>query len=484
MIALVGALSGACSSSGGGDGNGNGNGDGNGNGNGNGNGSGNGTSGHYACPMGKPQLLYGQTPGAKVVVDKPETWTPDNVYIVGGPVDFKATVTIQAGTVVCFTFGPAGTDGDSEPPPGAIRVNLGGGLIVNGTADKHVVFTSTDTASWWAGIDYDIDLDPQTTMRYADFYNAGFSAGGAPISSSMGEGADSPPLDLQHVTFSSTQRIGLKIWSGVTAASDITFNGYDSTTALSDLRLYPVLTVHPYRAATFSAQNFHIGAIPPTTRYVELDHASGELMVSDITLHELPDGVAWHDSGDLLMEGDSQNPSTLTFDPGAVFAMPRSATIKIGVGGDTKSNVVAVGTAALPIRFTSDAFTSGDEAAPGDWSGIHFVPRNYDAAKSKFDYVTFEYGGGMGADGVTSCASPNATWGGEIELTHPALGSSYDGPAITHSTFTQSAGNAVRFFCGDAQCLTTDYATAAMGNTFIGFTTVLALEPKSCAFPL
>jgi hypothetical protein len=55
-----------------------------------------------------------------------------------------------------------------------------------------------------------------------------------------------------------------------------------------------------------------------------------ELMTHDITLHKLPAGLAWHDSGDLLMEGDSGDPSTLTLEPGAVFAMPRAGTIKVG----------------------------------------------------------------------------------------------------------------------------------------------------------
>jgi hypothetical protein len=147
-IAFVGALCGACSSSG--------------DGNGNGNGDGDGAADRHTCPAGKPELAYGQTPGAKVTIDKPETWTPDDVYIVGGPLHVSATLTIQAGTVVCFTFGPPGTDGHSEPPPGALDVELGGGLVVLGTADKHVVFTSTDTGNWWGGIDYGVALDPRT----------------------------------------------------------------------------------------------------------------------------------------------------------------------------------------------------------------------------------------------------------------------------------------------------------------------------------
>src|SRR5262249_54185543 len=159
---------------------------------------------------------------------------PDNVYIVWGPLHLDgATITIQPGTSVCFTFGPPGSDGRSEPPPGAIDVDSGGGIKALGTADKHVVFAQAgDLDQYWGGISFVYASNPANPPQSVDVYNAGLSAGGSPISGAAGETAK--PLDLQHVTFYSVQRVGLKIYEGLTAASTVRFNNYAGETSLAD----------------------------------------------------------------------------------------------------------------------------------------------------------------------------------------------------------------------------------------------------------
>src|SRR4051812_26241633 len=71
-----------------------------------------------ACPIDKPQKVYGFALNAKSTLDVEETWTPDNVYLVFGPFHLEKKLTIKAGTVVCFDYGPPGADGSAEPPPG------------------------------------------------------------------------------------------------------------------------------------------------------------------------------------------------------------------------------------------------------------------------------------------------------------------------------------------------------------------------------
>jgi hypothetical protein len=105
----------------------------------------------YACPLDKPQKSYGWSINAKTVLESPETWTADNVYIVSGPLHLKSTLTIEAGTVVCFDYGPPGADGRTEPPPGGMDIDVGGGLVVRGTEAKHVVFTDVAPKGYWAG---------------------------------------------------------------------------------------------------------------------------------------------------------------------------------------------------------------------------------------------------------------------------------------------------------------------------------------------
>ncbi len=71
----------------------------------------------YACPLQKPQKIYGHAINAKTVIEADEVWTPNNVYLVFGPFHVKGSLTIQAGTVVCFDFGPPGTEPRPWMPP-------------------------------------------------------------------------------------------------------------------------------------------------------------------------------------------------------------------------------------------------------------------------------------------------------------------------------------------------------------------------------
>jgi hypothetical protein len=294
-----------------------------------------------------------------------------------------------------------------------------------------------------------------------------------------------PPLDLQHVTFYSVQRIGLKIYTGLSAASRVRINNYAEETPLDDLIGYPVAAVHPFRAGTITTDTFQIGDLPAPTRAVQLDHAAGELLDQDVTLTRLQDGLAWHTAGEMRMAGSTTHPPTLTVQAGAVVAVNGNGFVRIGDGGgSTEANLVVAGTAAAPARFTSDAFTRGESPRPGDWSGLFFYPGNFDAAVSRIDHAIFEYGGGQGADGVFNCNDGDgSTWSGEVEFTMSTGGDDYDGPAITSTTFTQSAGNGVRFRCGEhhnGACLKTDYTAPAHGNTFTGFTAHPGQNPMTC----
>src|SRR4029077_3312282 len=110
-----------------------------------GGGGGGGSSGgpvgeRYGCPTNLPQKSYGWLPGDKITLDSDETWTPDSVYKIFGPLSVPTTLTIQAGTVVCFDSGPPGADENPEGPPGELRIQDGGALEVLGTASQHVVF--------------------------------------------------------------------------------------------------------------------------------------------------------------------------------------------------------------------------------------------------------------------------------------------------------------------------------------------------------
>jgi hypothetical protein len=82
---------------------------------------------------------------------------------------------------------------------------------------------------------------------------------------------------------------------------------------------------------------------------------------------------------------------TLNVEPGVTvrFGQGRGASgVCVGTSDARQGQIVAKGTAALPIRFTS----SKAAPAPGDWVGFYF--RHYPLSGTAFEHVTIEYAGG------------------------------------------------------------------------------------------
>jgi hypothetical protein len=113
-------------------------------------------------------------------------------------------------------------------------------------------------------------------------------------------------------------------------------------------------------------------------------------------------------SGDLLIARRPGEPgvSTLTIEPGVVLRFKPGGRLRVAAGtGDTPANgaLVAAGTAARPIVFTSSA------AAPaaGDWLGIWFglLP---DPA-NRIDHAVIEYAGGLSSTGSSACVPSTGT---------------------------------------------------------------------------
>lgn len=438
----------------------------------------------YKCPMDKPQKLYGFTKNSKTVVDKDETWTPENVYLVFGGLVVKKTLTIQAGTVVCFQYDETRPIG---PPPGSLTIDPGATLKINGTADKHVVFTQNlwstrdDNQQYWAGMYFASGSHTESsTVQYLDVYNAGVAGANGALDTFPD--FKQPPLDFQHVSYYSLQRTALKnLTSGFTSKSSLYINNFAPENAKRDtFGGYPVLRVHIYGAKTVTAETITIGPdVPKATRYVQLDHASGMNIEQGVELHKLSGDLAWRNVGDMKMNGNEDDPPFLKIFPGAVIAV--SGYINIGNGGGGIAGIEAVGTKEEPITFTSDAFTFGKEGDKGDWPGIEFYPGNYcpthpscksKSRKSKFDHVIFENGGSLGKDTIYNCNDGRSDRGAVILFTISGYGTDYDGPEIKNSIWRDNAGAGVRARCNVGHgggCLKTNYADPALGNKFEGY---------------
>ncbi|MBI3813260.1 MAG: hypothetical protein HY279_02165 [Nitrospinae bacterium] len=384
------------------------------------------TANRYKCPIDKPQKVYGHAINASAVLDKDETWTPDNVYIVFGPFHVKKSLTIKAGTVVCFDYGPPGADGHPSPPAGSINIEEGATLKVLGTVDKHVVFAQkNDSKQYWGGIYFGSGSKTgESTMQYLDVYNAGLSAS-----------------------------------SGV-------------LNTVSDV----------YGAHTVTDDVLKVGDIPKPTRYVQLDHAEGMNIELDVHLHKLQDGLTWRNIQNMKMSGNADDPPSFILDPGSVLAVNNGGYINIGDGGNSMANIVAVGNKDKPIVFTSDSFTNGNDPEPGNWTGIYFSPGNFKPNVSKFEYVIFEYGGDQGKNTVYNC-SDKSNKPAVIIFGMTSNGRDYEGPPIKNSIFRKSASSGVRSRCNgqNTGCLLTNYEDKSFGNTFEGFDNErLATTPLRC----
>ncbi|MCX6350977.1 MAG: hypothetical protein NTX03_03845 [Bacteroidetes bacterium] len=65
-------------------------------------------------------------------IKTPTTWSASKVYVLAGSIYLKSTLTIEAGTIIKVKIGNRAE----------IGIATGGKLIANGTANKHIVFTS------------------------------------------------------------------------------------------------------------------------------------------------------------------------------------------------------------------------------------------------------------------------------------------------------------------------------------------------------
>jgi hypothetical protein len=93
--------------------------------------------------------------------------------------------------------------------------------------------------------------------------------------------------------------------------------------------------------------------------------------------------------------------ATLTIEPGVTVELGPNAEMRIDAASSTvpaRGALIAVGTAAAPIVFTS----ASDTPAPGDWIGLRFGGIADPA--TRLEHVRVEYAGKTGIGGSGSCA--------------------------------------------------------------------------------
>lgn len=162
------------------------------------------------------------------------------------------------------------------------------------------------------------------------------------------------------------------------------------------------------------------------------DGVAGDGLTVDATLHDR--GVPYRIDGSFYIGSLGQTLATMTIDAGVVmkFEAGRSLYVQKFTGDQpAAAAIVANGTAARPVVFTSASPTPH----AGDWGAIWFGgaldPKNH------LDHVRIEYAGADCLCSLLSCSDITSS-SGAVLLTHPPAGA-----FITNSELVGIAGHAV-----------------------------------------
>jgi hypothetical protein len=318
-------------------------------------------------------------------------------------------------------------------------VTTTGQLVAEGTAEHPIRFAGLDGARWGHMV---VASPGKATLRHVTFEGGGGEA--IPrVATLMATGAGTAPIarDLlvDHVTVKGSAGYGVVLdrAAGFAAGStDLVVTGSGA--------LDPTGQPYPLRLGENA-----MGTIPTGTY---TGNAADEIQIAeeavngrsglqqDATLREL--GVPYHfgtsSASSMRVEGGGvagDTPTTLTIEPGVVIKVEKGAGLEVThFTSDTGSPaaIVALGTAAKPIVFTSAAKTP----APGDWISVWFggIP----SGKNRFDHVKIEYAGADCLCILSTCSDLVEHDAGMILTNVPAAGFS-----VTNTAFSKIAGHGV-----------------------------------------
>ena len=295
-------------------------------------------------------------------IDADETWI-EAVHLITSDVYVNgAVLTIEPGAVIMFESSRGLNIGYGSGSAGAT-------LLANGTADKPITFTSaasTKSPGDWDFIGFYDGASSVSSMQHCIVeYGGGYSENYGEI----------------HIDGSSVSITGSTIRysesQGISLTDDGWFESFTGNT-LVDNELYPVNMYGNYAHTIGTGNTF------TTTTGIFLK--GDDIEQGNVTW--LEQTCAYVIGGDIYV--GSATGATLTLMPGVELRMGSGTGIHIGYGGDEFGTIIAEGTEAKHITFTSAA---PDVAkTPGDWDYIGF----YEGAgsSSSFAYCDFSYGGG------------------------------------------------------------------------------------------
>ncbi|MBV8756546.1 MAG: hypothetical protein JO257_04705 [Deltaproteobacteria bacterium] len=316
-----------------------------------------------------------------------QTWSAaDSPHIIPSDTSLRADITIEACAVVQI--------GDGK------TLDVRGVLTAAGMPGKPVTIEAIDPQKPWSRILAELG----GTLRFS-YTNV--RDGGAPLNAPLdvaaaidvrGPDQTQPPgetFDAQHVVIEGSRSQGVSVREA---------GGFSATS--TDLVIHGSANV-PIRTWASAA-----GSIPAGTY---TGNAVDEIVLEGSGLASIVRDQTFHARGVPYRVGDSIAASrldvaattgvaALTIEPGVTIKLKSGGIINVQVAQNTApatGALIAVGTAAAPIVFTSAQATP----AAGDWLAIHF--NGLPDPRSRLDFVRVEYAGGVSANQGSSCRYPD-----------------------------------------------------------------------------
>jgi len=323
--------------------------------------------------------------------------------------------------------------------PSSILVNRSGKLTAIGTAERPIVIEAENADESWETIETryverngesEDAVGGYIEMAHVTLSGGGVTSTGSKVPTIWAHGKDVnvtglPPnehLDLQHVRIERGASYGVMLDGGATfspTSTDLTITGQETAPLQIGFR--------------------NIDAVPPGT-YTGNARDVIEV-VPDVS--NLTRNATIHDRGVPYLFGEDGNAgrftiglatgpaATLTIDPGVTMQFRPRNLIEV----ETTGTLIARGTAASPIEFTSSATSP----APGDWTGIQFL--GAPSAASVIDHALVMYAGDDYQSAGSTCSADGSgardSYGAIAFAERPATA------LVTNTTIAHSLHNGI-----------------------------------------
>ena len=331
----------------------------------------------------------------KADITADETWTaaasPHKVTV---NVRITANVTVEPCATVTFAEGVGLTIGNTPNIAGAVIARGERGVDAAGAVLRRgITFAAADPLKPWRGLTVDVtgkvDLE---TVTLSDGANPSSDQNGGGVILAYGQsvGATLPPVTKNVRAVDVT----------VKASRGHAFN-FQRTSGFSDDSTDVVVT-DSGRADTPFPIRLEPGAVGTLPKVQFTGNVSNEVVIAAGNTAMLDDtlkarGVPYRMAGRLRVAPYVDGAAVkLTIEPGVTvrFDHPGDSGLQIGTSPQRQGVIVAEGTAAAPILFTS----AKSPPAAGDWRNLYFS--HTPSTGNRVAHATFEYAGApSGAQG-------------------------------------------------------------------------------------